>query len=442
MPAPRGTRCCFAATGARTKSSRARPGTVERVISAATFFTSPAPAPTPARRERALNAAAWPVAVLLVLHRLFVLAREGSPTDDFTTVWSAARRFVERVPVYNEVYHHVDPHYLYNPGATLLLSPLGLIPTMESARPWFILANAVCIVAALGWLTRLTGLTLSHPLFPVSIALAFATEAVTNTLVFSNINGVLLLALTAYLALHVSRRDVAAGVVLGLAVVVKPMFAPLLVLPLMQLRWRVVTAGIAVPVVLNLLAWPLTPGARDYIDIVVPYLGQTRDYANSSLAGFAVYFGMPGWAHALLFILVALAVAVAVLGLAQWRYSDEWLWLTVSSAVLIAGVCVLSSLGQAYYSMMLFPALFTALRPASPLHAWPTWLGVALCLLPLDFRSRFYPAAGQWLNTFLPTAGWMIFIVAVAAWVVSEGRQALTAMPDHRVNETTGAGKQ
>ena len=52
----------------------------------------------------AIAAAAWPVAVLLVLHRLFLLARAGSVTDDFTTVWSAARRFVERVPVYNEVY--------------------------------------------------------------------------------------------------------------------------------------------------------------------------------------------------------------------------------------------------------------------------------------------------------------------------------------------------
>ena len=40
----------------------------------------------------AIAAAAWPVAVLLVVHRLFILARAGSVTDDFTTVWSAARQ--------------------------------------------------------------------------------------------------------------------------------------------------------------------------------------------------------------------------------------------------------------------------------------------------------------------------------------------------------------
>lgn len=401
---------------------RARPpGTVKRVTTAATFFTAPAPAPTRQRTLRAANAAAWPVALLLIAHRMLVLAPAGSPTDDFTTVWSAARRFIERVPVYSETYHHVDPHYLYNPGATLLLAPLGLIPEMEAARPWFILANAVCIIASLAWLTRLSGFRLSHPVFPVSLALAFATEAVTNTLVFSNINGVLLLALTAFIALFLARRDIAAGLVLGLAIVVKPMFAPLLVLALFTLRWRTLIAGALVPVLLNLIAWPLTPGAGDYLSIVVPYLGETRDYANSSLAGFAVYFGMPGWAHALVWALMACAVAVAVLGLTRWRVSDEWLWLTLSCAVLIAGVCLLSSLGQAYYSMMLFPALFTVTHRASPMHTWPAWLGAALCLAPLSWRTAETGALGQWLNVFVPTTGWAVFILAVATWVVCTG---------------------
>ena len=412
---------CFYGTGEREIAASTKPGTVKRVISRLdSVWTAPAPAGD--RHEaalRGLRAFAWPLAVLLVFHRVFVLARAGHATDDFTTVWSAARRFVERVPVYSEIYEHVDPHYLYNPGATLLLSPLGLLPSVDAARPFFVLFNALCIIAALAWLTRLSGHSLSHPVFPVALALAFLTEAVTNTLVFSNINGVLLLALVAFIALSMSEKNVAAGVVLGLAVVVKPMFAPLLVLPLMRLRWASVAAGIAVPVLLNLVAWPLTPGAHDYIDVVVPYLGITRDYANSSLAGFAVYFGMPGWAHTLLFVLAAAAVAVALLGLARWRISDEWLWLTVSSGVLIAGVCLLSSLGQAYYSMMLFPALFTVLHRASPMHTWPAWLGAVLCLSPLRFVLDDEPLLGRWLTTFLPTLGWAVFIVAVAAWVLS-----------------------
>ena len=388
------------------------------------------PADARAGLAQAITAAAWPVAALLVVHRLFVLARAGSVTDDFTTVWSAARRFVERVPVYNEVYSHVNPHYLYHPGATLLLAPLGLIADIGVARPLFIAVNAACIIAALAWLTKLAGRPLAGPTFPVAVALAFSTEAVTNTLVFSNINGILLLALVAFIALLLSRRDIAAGVVLGLAILVKPMFAPLLALPLLQLRWRPALGAIGVPVVMNLIAWPLTPGARDYLDVVVPYLKVTRDYANSSLSGFAVYFGMPGWAHAMLFLLFAAAVAGAVLGLIRVRHSQELLYLAVGSGVLLAGVCLLSSLGQAYYSMMLFPALFTVFHPDSPLRSWPAWLGAALCLSPLSWSSSLHPLTGSWLNTFLPTAGWAVFIIACATWVLF--RQTLFA-PKERI---------
>ena len=129
-----------------------------------------------------------------------------------------------------------------------------------------------------------------------------------------------------------------AGLVLSGIFLFAALFAPLLALPLLQLRWRPALGAIGVPVVMNLIAWPLTPGARDYLDVVVPYLKVTRDYANSSLSGFAVYFGMPGWAHATLFVLLAAAVAGAVLGLARVRHSQELLYLAVGSGVLLAGV--------------------------------------------------------------------------------------------------------
>ena len=386
------------------------------------FWTSATPLPATGgagRWRTAGNAAAWPLAVVVILHRLVVLAWTGSVTDDFTTVWSATRRFVDRVPVYNEVYRHVDPHYLYSPGATLLLSPLGLAPSVDAARPWFVLVNAAAIVAALAWLTRIAGFTLSHPVFPAALAAGFLTESVTNTLVFSNINGVLLLALVAFLHFLVRGREWPAGVILGLCILVKPMFAPLLVLPLMRVQGRTAAAAVAVPVVANALAWPLTPGVEGYRSDLLPYLAQTRDYANSSLSGLAVYFGMPGWMHALFFTLFATAVAVAMLGLARFRWTDGWLWASVSAGVLLAGVCLLSSLGQAYYSMMLLPAVFTVFSRTSPMHMPATWLGIILCLAPLTWESPHFPGGGSWLGTFLPTAGWAIVIVSVAAWVVA-----------------------
>lgn len=389
-------------------------------------WTAPAPEETGEFRHSAWTAAAsaflWPLALLLVMHRVFAVALPGTVTDDFTTVWSAARRFVLREPVYNELYHHVDPHYLYNPGATLLLSPLGFVENMDAVRALFIIVNAACIIGALAWLTRLAGGSLSSPVFPGAVALAFLTEAVTNTLGFSNINGILFLGLTAFLAWFLAERQGlswAAGIVLGLCILIKPMFAPVLLLPLLRLDWRAVAGGLAVPVVFNAVAWPLTPGARDYIDIVAPYLRQTRDYANSSLAGAAAYFGMPGWLHALLFIFFAAAVLAAVVFLARFRYSAPWVWAATTAAVLLAGVCLLSSLGQAYYSMMLFPAVFTLGSRLSVFRSPAAWAGIILCLSPLSWVVEGHWVLGRWMDTFLPTAGWGIFILAAAAWAVA-----------------------
>ncbi len=360
----------------------------------------------------------WPVAVLLVVHRVVILAVNGALTDDFTTVYSAIRRFLDGVPVYNQVYHHVDPHYLYNPGATLVLAPLGMIGNFGVARMLFILVNAAAIVAALMLLTRLFGFSLRSVVLPAAVTAAFLTESVINTLVFSNINGVLLLGLVGFLWLLLRGHGWWAGLVIGLAILVKPMFAPLLFLPLVKLQWRTLVGGVAVPVVANLIAWPLVPGAGDYVTRLMPYLAEVRDYANSSLPGLAVYFDMPRALENSLWLLFAAFVAVGVLVLLRWRHTDPLLWATTTSGLLLTGVFLLSSLGQMYYSMMLFPMMFTVLLRRSVFHTWPAWLGAFLFLSPAGWSSTRWVDYGRWAEVFVATAGWATLVIATATCAV------------------------
>jgi arabinofuranan 3-O-arabinosyltransferase len=414
---------------------------LENLWVARTPLTDP---PTKLRRsrlDRIGRAVAWPLAVALVLHRVFVLALNGSVTDDFTTVYSAVRRALDGVPVYNEIYHHVDPHYLYNPGATLLLTPLGWLTDIDSARTAFILVNAAAVIAALGLLTRMFGWSLRSFVWPAAIAFAFLTESVRNTLIFSNINGVLLLALVGFLALLLSGRRWRAGLLIGVAILIKPQFVPLLFLPAVKLDWRTVLGGIAVPVAFNLVAWPVVPGAGDYLTRLVPYLSEVRDYANSSLAGAAVYFGMPAELEMALWLLFAVIVAVGVIVLLRWRYTDPLLWASTTSGLLLAGVFFLSSLGQMYYSMMLFPMMFTALQRASVFHTWPAWLAAYLFLTPDSFHSTTEVDLSRWMAFFHPTIGWAMLLVAVTTsalvWWREEsldsGHERLQTDQRHRV---------
>lgn len=398
--------------------------------------------PTGSTGNRVANAAAWPLAVLTVIHGVFILAANGSVTDDFTTVYSAIRRFLEGTDVYNEVYHHVDPHYLYNPGATLLLTPMGLIANPSLARGVFIVVNAAAIIAALAILTRLVGHRLTSALWPVSIALAFATESVRNTLTFSNINGILLLIFVGFLALWVPQRsNWLAGILLGIAIVVKPMFAPLVFLPLVRLDWRTLITAVAVPVITNVIAWPLVPGAHAYVTTVMPYLGQTRDYANSSLAGFSEYFGMPSFPHAFLWCVFASFCAVGALALLYWRNTDPYLWASTTSGLLLTGVFLLSSLGQQYYSMMLFPLLFTVVMRRSVMHTAPAWIAVFFVLAPVDWASDLAVNLGRWANTFTATLGWALLITVIATTAVAWLLTSRNTQSETTVEEITAPEK-
>lgn len=382
---------------------------------------------------------------MVMLHRVFLVPQNDHPTDDFTTVWDALHRFVDGVPVYDENYSFVDPHYLYSPGGTLLMSPLALMPSWDVGRLLFIIANGIAVLLALAILTRLARRPLTGPVLPVAAFLVFATESVTNTLLFSNINGALLLMMVAFLWwLLIGSGDVSwrfgpgtgdrnrlasvlAGIAVGLAITVKPQFAVLLFLPLARRQWSAIVAGVAVPVVFNIAAWPMMAQPSDYIEKLVPYLSEVRDYANSSVSGVGVYFGMDEWMVLVMRGIFALGVAVAVLGLLRWRDSDPLMWAATTSGILMTGVFLVSSLGQMYYSMMLLPMIFTVFCRFSVMHNPVTWFGVYWCLAYDSWHSDRWEWPGRIIEYTRGTVGWGLIILAAAAsvvvWLVSDWRQ-------------------
>lgn len=403
----------------------------ERLLGARSAFAPLASSP---QANRIGNALLWPLAVIMVIHRVFFLAINGSVTDDFSTVFFALKRFRDGAPVYSENYQFVDPHYLYNPGATLLLSPMGLLDHFFLSRTLFICGNAAAIILALALLTRMFGASLKSMAFPLAITGAFLTEAVKNTLVFANINGVLLLVFVGFLWALLSGRNVLAGVLIGLAILVKPLFIPLLFLPLVRMQWSTLITGVAVPAVFNLAGWFFVPGASDYWTVTTPYLKEVRDYSNSSLPGIMAYFGAPGWLQNVLFVVFALAVAAGVILLLRVRKADPLAWACATAGLLLAGVFFLSSLGQMYYSMMLFPLVFACIRVPS-LGANPmVWLGFILCLFPAKWDSDRWRDYGRWLNFFESTAGWAILILALSttavAWYYFGRKAARTSLSD------------
>ncbi len=363
-----------------------------------------------------VRSALWPMAIMSVLHRSIVLTANGNITDDVKPVYRAVLNFRHGWDIYNEHFDYVDPHYLYPPGGTLLMAPFGFLPFTPS-RYLFISINTVAILIAWYLLLRMFNYTLSSVAAPALLLAMFCTESVTSTLVFTNINGCVLLAeVLAFRWLLDGKKSHEwwAGAAIGLTLSLKPLLGPLLLLPLLNRQWRALVTAIAVPLLINAAAFPLVSHPMDFFTKTLPYIGGTRDYFNSSIEGNGVYFGLPTWLIVFLRILfTVIAIGALWLLYRYYRTRDPRFWFTSSSGVLLLWSWLVLPLAQGYYSMMLFPFLMTVVLPNSLIRSWPAWLGI-YGFLTLDgwllFHWMRYGRALQYLKI---TYGWSLLLIVV-----------------------------
>lgn len=373
--------------------------------------------------------ALWPLAIMTVLHRVLVKAVNGFRTDDFAPVYRAALAFLNGEPVYIANFDTVDPHYLYAPSGTLLLSPIAYVEP-ELSRWLFIGANAAAVIVA-GWLLlKMFDLSISSVAAPILLLGMFASETVTNTLVFTNVNGMVLLGEVAFLYLLLRRKDAWAGVAIGLTLAVKPILAPLLLLPLVSRQWRVFVTAVGIPLILTAVAWPLAADPMEFIRHTVPYLAESRDYFNSAIVGNGAYYGLPPALILLLRALFAVVVAVSLWLLYRYYREDRLFFFTTASGVLMTGSFLLGSLGQMYYSMMLFPLLMSVVLRNSVMRNWPAWLAVYGFMSYDSWLSGRFPAAGRAAEYMKTTLGWSLLLLVICGVLVA---RYLTAKREGRL---------
>ena len=375
-----------------------------------------APRTSPPSTAIVLRSILWPIAILLIVHRSYVLATNGYITDDYGPVYRAVVNFKMGWDIYNEHFDQVDPHYLYPPGGTLLMAPFGYLP-VDASRYWFITFNTIAIVIAACLLVRLFNYKLGSVALPALIVAMFCTESVVNTLVFGNINGCILLLEVLFLRWLLDGKvnhQWWAGVAIGLSLVVKPLLGPLLLLPLLNRQWRALGTALLVPLVFNVAAWPLISDPMNFVTRTLPYIFSIRDYFNSSIQGNGVYYGLPMWLILLLRIaFLVLAVASLWLLYRYYRSRDPLFWMATSSGVLLIASYLVLSLGQGYYSMMLFPFLMTVVLPNSVLRNWPAWLAIYGFMSADRWLLGHWPTTGRYLEYMKFTFGWCLMLIVV-----------------------------
>jgi len=353
----------------------------------------------------------WPLAVLAYLHTVWVAFSGYVPLFDFPVAYNGAGHFLHHQPVY------ADPVYGYPPSAPLLTAPLGLL-SLHDARVVFVALSAFVLVPAAGLLllrlfkVRPTSLAAAGLLFGFAI-----TESLTNTLAFGNLNGLVLLGEAAFLLGLARGHDVAAGTAFGLACAVKPVLAPLVLLPILLDRWRAVLAGVGVPAALCVLAYPFLASPDQFFTAALPNLlhSTAQVPANGSVGAVAMYLHAP---HVLALGVRALAVLVTAVVL--WRLHalrhERALWLACASGTLMLGAFLGTSLTEAYWSMFVLPLAFSVVLPGSPMRLPTAWVGVYVATSLDNWGRLSQPTLGFDIFILRPLAGYAILMATLLTW--------------------------
>jgi arabinofuranan 3-O-arabinosyltransferase len=368
------------------------------------------------RRTRGM-ALLWCAAGLAfaVVIAVFLVKQDGS---DFGPVWNAADALLAGGSPYLD-----NPRFVYPPSTLPLVSPLGLLGH-DAAHALYLVADAAAIVAAGLLCLRTFGVSMRSPAAPLLVLVLAAFAPVDTTLHLGNVNGFIVAGGAAFLLAASRGHWHLGGWLLGLTLALKPILAPVLLLPLLHRQWGALARAVALPAGLLGAALLLAPKSADFFEgrasfYTDPHAGPSLD-SNVALGGVLDALGSPAVLTLALRALVVAACAYLIWMLFTNRAADRVGRLVDIYGVAMLGAFLVHTLSLNYYALYLLPVLVAVVLGRSAMRWWGAAAGVFLFGSPDVFVWRALwredGALAQDLSTLRVTAG---LLVVLAAYLVA-----------------------
>lgn len=328
------------------------------------------------------------------------------------------------------------------PIIAYLFAPFGFL-----SRPMGSLAFAIfgifCLVAAIVLMVR------AFRLKGLARGLTILGVATLGPVLYSvregNASHLLLLPLIGGVLLARSRRDVLAGVLFGLAALIKLPLMLVGVYFFLRRRWGVVIGGAGISLLtvgLSVLVFGLDANIRWYQLCIAPFGDPMPAFNNQSIAAMVSKITLGGerfgaWvtyplAPPFAILVKALDLGlVAIIGWSIWRGSrvgrtEAWAGEAVEAELMMVIVlaCLLSPLSWSHYFAWLgIPGAFLMAprenAPRSPLVMGVAGLGWVLAMLPVVHLPEEHPTLLTILGNSHLLIGSLLILVALAAWRAS-----------------------
>ncbi|MGC2997597.1 glycosyltransferase family 87 protein [Streptomyces sp. G35A] len=273
-----------------------------------------------------------------------------------------------------------DRHFLYLPSAVLAAVPQALLPRSVLG---VLVPMAVTAALALGWACalRLYRVPLRSRIAALGLLGLAAGFAPFGQLVrLGNWTVTAALALPLCLLLASRGRWVAAGAVIGVAVALKPLLAPMALLFCFARRWRALGVLVLVPSAASVSAALLMPDPAGFLTRTLPFLLRGDDafvrLYEASPAAVLPRLGVPEAPAGVLALLAAAAGVVCAYR--RWRGPGPVpLRLAETSAGLMLSAFLVSRPSYNHYLLVVLPLMLAGLPYAGAVARRP-WFWLAL----------------------------------------------------------------
>ena len=392
-----------------------------------------------ARAPSALNTAAQLLAIVVVAGLTFLVSDPPNIFQDFREAYFAAGSAVLRGPseLISELQRGVEG-FVNLPLIAYLFAPFALLPD-KVAAVLFTLVGLLCI--ALAWWMLSRALNLGRPDSMLLLLLFAACGPLHNSVKEGNTSHLILtLLIGAFWALK-QHRELAAGVLLGLAALLKPPLLLLGVYFFLRGRWRIVSGGAiacSLAALLSLLIFGWTAHVTWYSHVLAPYSdGQILAFNVQSMRAFvgrlvfepAVLTDwslqqLPEYArHASTAATLALVGVTITAFMRRQSSAQDAEVLDLEFSMVLVLACLISPVSWSHYYCWLLIPIAVLMAPRRQQFAWPdrsvVYLCAALLLPPILVVGQ--PVQGSWLYAKILVSS-LFFSGLIAAFLLLRAR--------------------
>ena len=319
---------------------------------------------------RLLTIGLWVGAVASWIALYLVIVREKTLGWDILISWHAEQLFVHGGAPYSV------SSFVYPPSSLVLLAPLAPLSrhqlTIGGLVVTALIAWASVLVAA-----RAIGIRLLGPVTAGTLLVLSLVGAMRGEMPLENVSVLEFLSVSLFFLFTVRRRWLAAGVVIGIALAIKPMLLAVLLVFVIARKWKALGVAVGIPVALNLLALAFLRAPGQVFSKLPSLFDRTGSGVmyNSAWVDVARTLGLPEGVTILLRGLTVVMVVV-VTWLAWKRLADARLRIIVSTSALLMGAFLAGTLSEYHFMLTLVPLGMTVVVAGSPMRSVVAGVGL------------------------------------------------------------------